>query len=106
MYYDCPMQLRYDLSMEQVQMKAVLKCTTMVPGVLCVLMDGTSLMLEWSAESWDILELLPLMVVLTLDKEMVPSGWMMSSVREEKIVSVAALIMVGGLFQAAITDRM
>ena len=60
------------------------------------MMDGTSKTPEWSAGSLDILELLPLMVVLTLDKEMVPSGWMMSSVREEKIVSVAALIMVGG----------
>ena len=68
----------------------------MVPGVLCVAMDGIWMMPELSAESWDILELLPLMVVLTLDKEVVPSGWVMSSVQEEKIVSVDALIMVGG----------
>ena len=79
-------------------MKAVLKCTLMKDGAQYVGMDGTWMMPEWSAESWDILELLPLMVVLTLDKEVVPSGWVMSSVQEEKIVSVDALIMVGGLF--------
>ena len=43
-------------------------------GAQCVTMDGTSKTLKWSVESWDILELLPLMVVLTLDKEVVPSG--------------------------------
>ena len=78
----------------------------MVPGVLCVTMDGTWMMPQLSAESWDIQELLLLMVVLTLEKEMVPFGWVMSSVQEEKIVSAAALIMVGGRFRAVVMDRM
>ena len=36
--------------------------------------------LQSSVESWDSLELSQLLVVLHLDKEMVPSGWMMCNV--------------------------
>ena len=35
------------------------------------------MMLWLSVESWDSLELAHLLVVLNLDKDMVPSGWMM-----------------------------
>ena len=35
------------------------------------------MMLQLSARSWDFLELFHLLVVLHLDKELVPSGWMM-----------------------------
>ena len=35
------------------------------------------MMLQLSVESWDSLELSHLLVVLHLDKELVPSGWMM-----------------------------
>ena len=35
------------------------------------------MMLQLSVESWDFLELSHLFVVLHLDKELVPSGWMM-----------------------------
>ena len=34
------------------------------------------MMLQLSVESWDFLELSHLLVVLHLDKELVPSGWM------------------------------
>ena len=78
----------------------------MESGAQCVMMDGTSKTLKWSAKSWDIRELLPLMVVLTLDKEMVPFGWVMSSVQEEKTISIDVLIMVGGPFNTAVMNRM
>ena len=35
------------------------------------------MMLQLSVESWDFLGLLHHLVVLHLDKELVPSGWMM-----------------------------
>ena len=35
------------------------------------------MMLQLSVESWDFLELSHLLVVLHLDKELVPFGWMM-----------------------------
>ena len=34
------------------------------------------MMLQLSVESWDFLELSHILVVLHLDKELVPSGWM------------------------------
>ena len=34
------------------------------------------MMLQLSVESWDFLELCHLSVVLNLDKDLVPSGWM------------------------------
>ena len=40
------------------------------------------MMLQLSVESWDFLELPQLLVVLHLDKELVPSGWMMLDVQE------------------------
>ena len=39
------------------------------------------MMLQLSARSWDFLELSHLLVVLHLDKELVPSGWMMWDVQ-------------------------
>ena len=39
------------------------------------------MMLQLSVESWDFLELSHLLVVLHLDKELVPSGWMMCNVQ-------------------------
>ena len=35
------------------------------------------MMLQLSVESWDFLELPHILVVLHLDKELVPSGWIM-----------------------------
>ena len=40
------------------------------------------MMLQLSVESWDFLELPHILVVLQLDKEMVPSGWVMCNVQE------------------------
>ena len=39
------------------------------------------MMLQLSVDSWDFLELIHLLVVLHLDKELVPSGWMMCNVQ-------------------------
>ena len=40
------------------------------------------MMLQLSVESWDFLELSHLLVVLHLDKELVPSGWIVWGVQE------------------------
>ena len=40
------------------------------------------MMLQLSVESWDFLELSHFLVVLHLDKELVPSGWMVWDVQE------------------------
>ena len=39
------------------------------------------MMLQLSVESWDFLELSHLLVVLHLDKELVPSGWIVWDVQ-------------------------
>ena len=44
------------------------------------------MMLQLSVESWDFLELSHLLVVLHLDKELEPSGWMMWDVQEVRPV--------------------
>ena len=55
----------------------MLKYTTVVHGVLYVIMAGASMMLKLSVENLDFLELPHLLVVLHLDKEPVPFGWIM-----------------------------
>ena len=59
----------------------VLKYTTAIHGVLYAMMAGACMMLQLSVESWDFLELSHLLVVLHLDKELVPSGWVMWDVQ-------------------------
>ena len=74
----------------------------MVLGAQCVMTSGTQMLLKWSAENLDFRQRWLLIDGLTLDKETVPSGWTMSDVQGERIVSVDALIMVGGHFKAAV----
>ena len=50
------------------------RCTTMVNGVQCVMMDGIILMLLWYVDNWDFIHQQELMDQLIMDKEQDPFG--------------------------------
>ena len=61
-------------------MRVELRCTTMVNGVQCVMMDGMILMLLWYVDNWDFIHQYEPLDQLVLVKEQDQSGWIMLSV--------------------------
>ena len=51
-------------------------------GAQCVMISGTCLMLQWCVESWAVVMLWKLHVMLTLDRDQGESGWIMCIVRD------------------------
>ena len=68
------------------------------PGALCVMIAGTSMMLLWFVECWDICWVLRQHVaVLTLGQEVDVYGWMMWAVQELRSAYPLAIILDGVL---------